>query len=63
MSETRGWRNKAACLDQDTELYFPVGSTGPALEQIARAKAVCAGCPVRVQCLEWALATNQDAGS
>jgi WhiB family redox-sensing transcriptional regulator len=29
---------------------------------VARAKAVCDGCDVRAACLEWSLATYQDAG-
>ncbi len=56
------WRKKAACLDEDPELFFPIGTTGRALEQIEEAKAVCAQCPVIQECLEWALDTNQDAG-
>jgi WhiB family transcriptional regulator, redox-sensing transcriptional regulator len=56
------WRDRAACLDKDPELFFPTGSTGRALEQAEQAKAVCAGCPVRTQCLDWALTTGQDAG-
>lgn len=56
------WRHSALCRDEDPELFFPVGNSGPALLQIAEAKAVCARCPVREQCLEWALATGQDAG-
>jgi WhiB family redox-sensing transcriptional regulator len=56
------WRQRAACLDEDPELFFPVGSTGPALEQLERAKQVCHGCKVIESCLDWALETNQDAG-
>ncbi|CAN5348062.1 WhiB family transcriptional regulator [soil metagenome] len=56
------WRNRSACLDEDPELFFPVGTTGPALEQTERAKAVCRACPVINECLEWALDSNQDAG-
>ena len=41
------WRSKAACLDKDPELFFPVGNTGPALLQIEEAKAICRTCPVR----------------
>jgi WhiB family transcriptional regulator, redox-sensing transcriptional regulator len=40
------WRHRAACLEEDPELFFPIGETGPAREQIAEAKAVCVGCPV-----------------
>ena len=56
------WRSNAACNDEDPELFFPVGSTGPALDQIAEAKKVCLRCEVREPCLEYAMATNQDAG-
>jgi WhiB family redox-sensing transcriptional regulator len=30
------WRDRGACLDEDGELFFPVGTTGPALLQIER---------------------------
>jgi WhiB family redox-sensing transcriptional regulator len=56
------WRRDASCQDTDPELFFPVGTTGQALVQIANAKAVCAQCPVSHQCLEFALSTNQDSG-
>lgn len=56
------WVQRARCKDEDPELFFPIGTTGPAAEQIERARAVCQGCPVRGECLEWALATGQDAG-
>jgi WhiB family transcriptional regulator, redox-sensing transcriptional regulator len=56
------WRDKAACLDIDPERFFPVGTTGRALEQIEEAKAVCRSCPVISQCLAWALETAQHDG-
>ena len=56
------WRHRAACLDEDPELFFPIGNTGPALQQIEDAKAVCRRCPVVDTCLTWALDTGQDAG-
>lgn len=59
---TMDWRDKAACLTVDPELFFPVGNTGPALDQIEKAKAVCGGCPVAENCLQYALETNQDSG-
>jgi WhiB family redox-sensing transcriptional regulator len=59
---TLQWIERAACLGHDPELFFPVGTTGPAIEQTARAKAVCAGCSVREDRRDWALNTSQDAG-
>ena len=38
------WRHRAACLDEDPELFFPIGNTGPALLQIEEAKQVCRRC-------------------
>jgi WhiB family transcriptional regulator, redox-sensing transcriptional regulator len=56
------WRDRAACRDEDPELFFPVGTTGPAIIQIAQAKAICRTCAVREPCLAWALASGQEAG-
>jgi WhiB family transcriptional regulator, redox-sensing transcriptional regulator len=56
------WRSDAACRRTDPDLFFPVGTTGPAIEQIDSAKAVCTDCVVRPECLEFALLTNQDCG-
>jgi WhiB family redox-sensing transcriptional regulator len=60
--ETDDWRDVAACRDTNPDLFFPVGTTGPAIEQIAQAKAVCGECPAQSACLEFALITNQDSG-
>jgi WhiB family transcriptional regulator, redox-sensing transcriptional regulator len=49
------WRDRAACRSEDSELFFPVGASGPVLLQIAEAKTVCRSCPVVPQCLEAAL--------
>ncbi|WP_419919770.1 WhiB family transcriptional regulator [Candidatus Poriferisocius sp.] len=56
------WRCDAACRDTDPDLFFPIGSTGLALEQIELAKSVCQACVARTDCLEFALTTNQDSG-
>jgi WhiB family redox-sensing transcriptional regulator len=51
------WRQDAACRGADLDLFFPISEedTGPA-------KAICASCPVREACLEWAIATHQEDG-
>jgi len=60
------WRHRAICRDEDPELFFPVGTSGPALLQIAEAKTVCRRCPVVSECLTWALESGRiepgDAG-
>jgi WhiB family redox-sensing transcriptional regulator len=56
------WVHRARCKDEDPELFFPIGTTGPAAVQIAAAKGVCMHCDVKSACLEWAMATGQDAG-
>lgn len=56
------WRHRAACRDEDPELFFPIGNTGPALLQIEEARAVCRRCEVVDACLAWAIESGQDAG-
>lgn len=51
------WRDAAACLDADPSLFFvELGGSG------ARAKAICAECPVTDECLDYALAMNVPYG-
>ena len=54
------WRERAACSGYKHALFFPVGDTATAA--IERAIAVCLGCAVIDDCLEYALETNQRAG-
>ena len=56
------WRLSAICKDSNAELFFPIGSTGHALEMIEAAKEVCTNCTVAEPCLQFALDTNQEAG-
>ncbi|MGW1007696.1 WhiB family transcriptional regulator [Streptomyces sp. NPDC002520] len=56
------WRHQASCREEDPELFFPIGNTGPALLQIEEAKAVCRRCPAQPACLEWALESGQGDG-
>ena len=53
-----GWRARAACGDADPELFFP----DRAGTDISAAQAICAGCPVRRECHEFAEATSQVYG-
>ncbi|MCQ9134268.1 MULTISPECIES: WhiB family transcriptional regulator [Streptomyces] len=56
------WREHAECRTEDPDLFFPIGTSGPALLQTEQAKAVCRRCPVREPCLEWAMETDQTLG-
>jgi WhiB family redox-sensing transcriptional regulator len=56
------WRHRAACQDEDPELFFPVSEVGPGATQAEQAKAVCVRCPVRAKCLEYALDNGLDHG-
>ena len=51
------WMVDAACADADPSLFF-VAHGKPASE----AKAICAGCPVREACLDYALQTKERHG-
>lgn len=67
---TTDWRTRAACLDEDPELFFPLGEehtsgmapTAPVQAQQDEAKAVCRRCPVVAECLAWAIESGQDFG-
>src|SRR6201994_1690222 len=61
-AERSDWWRSAACRDTDPELFFPVTQYGPGAGETERAKAVCQACPVRRQCLQYALATGQAHG-
>ncbi|WP_432040953.1 WhiB family transcriptional regulator [Streptomyces chartreusis] len=56
------WRAQSACQDEDPELFFPIGNTGPALLQIEEAKSVCRRCPVLETCGNWALESGEAHG-
>ena len=50
------WREAAGCAQTDPELFFPIGyKSGPDLLQIEQARAVCKVCPVKAECLDWAI--------
>jgi WhiB family transcriptional regulator, redox-sensing transcriptional regulator len=62
-SDSRGgWWSRAACLTSDPDLFFPVSSSGPALSQVRRAKAICARCEIRQPCFDYALESGPIQG-
>ena len=58
------WQLLGACRGKDTELFFhPEGERGPRrANREAAAKAVCATCPVLLQCRRHALAAREPYG-
>jgi WhiB family transcriptional regulator, redox-sensing transcriptional regulator len=56
------WRHRARCRDIDGDLFSPDGHSPIHNAQVEAAKAICAPCPVRPDCLEWALDTGQHHG-
>jgi|JI10StandDraft_1071094.scaffolds.fasta_scaffold33886_7 WhiB family redox-sensing transcriptional regulator len=56
------WRDRAACLQEDPEQFFPEGKDLQATLETNRAKTVCRGCAVVAACLKFALETDQDFG-
>lgn len=59
-----GWQDAAACRGEDIELFFgPDGERQPEREVRERkAKSICARCPVRGECLEYALGKPERYG-
>src|SRR6202012_5073521 len=55
MRVSTSWRDHAACRDADPDIFFPIGGSGPALDQIDEAKRICRTCPAQAPCLTWAL--------
>jgi len=55
--DAQGWQLQANCLGVDPDLFFP--ERGASTKE---AKAVCRGCVVREDCLEYALANGEKFG-
>jgi WhiB family redox-sensing transcriptional regulator len=51
------WRQRGACRGVDPDIFYP-----PSDEEAGPAKAICAQCPVREACLEYALANRERDG-
>lgn len=51
------WRELGACRGLEPSVFYPDEG-----DDAAEAKEICAGCSVRVACLEYALATREKSG-
>jgi WhiB family redox-sensing transcriptional regulator len=51
------WRDRAACIDTDQRMFFPAQG-----DANTRARQMCAGCPVRVPCLDYAVDNHEEFG-
>lgn len=52
------WDEEASCRSVDPEVFFPDRQE----DHATMAKAICRGCPVRMQCLQLALDARLDHG-
>ena len=51
------WMSSALCRERPPAMFFPSDGVG-----VQAAKQVCANCPVRAECLEYALANHIEHG-
>lgn len=59
------WSERALCSQIHADVFFPErddDDATPRAEKVSTAKAVCALCPVRAQCLQAALDSNERFG-
>ncbi|MDF1596683.1 MAG: WhiB family transcriptional regulator [Acidimicrobiia bacterium] len=55
------WRARASCRSHDPSLFFGGESTSTT-SSLQQARAICAGCPVKADCLDYALQTGPRYG-
>jgi WhiB family redox-sensing transcriptional regulator len=48
------------CKTNDPDLWFPIGTSGPAVAQAELAAQLCGPCPIRTACLQRALDLNAE---
>ena len=71
MTASPAWMDRAACLEHDPETWHPLMGQADVSKQ---ARIICNGrdgnrqrkaispCPVKAQCLAWALTNNETSG-
>jgi WhiB family redox-sensing transcriptional regulator len=56
------WQSQGACLHADPDVFFPISFGGASATQIRTARAICSGCPVRSECIDFALEHREIQG-
>ncbi len=60
-----GWQWRAACRGEEANVFFAPNHSESKEDKHARehrAKTICATCPVRIECLEYAVRTHEPHG-
>lgn len=59
LGELEDWEQRAECRNYPTSMFFPSDKgDGTDNSHVAKAKSICAVCPVQRQCLDYALANR-----
>jgi WhiB family transcriptional regulator, redox-sensing transcriptional regulator len=56
------WQSQGACLNADPDVFFPISVAGASATQIRTARAICAGCAVRSDCIDFAVENREIQG-
>lgn len=56
------WRDRAACVGEDPEIFFPLSDLMTPGAEASLARAICRRCPVIIDCRTWALDHGEDDG-
>ncbi len=59
------WQRMASCKGPHADLFYPPNTTERREEKANReadAKSICNDCPVKVECLDYAIAINETYG-
>jgi WhiB family redox-sensing transcriptional regulator len=56
-SQPLAWADFGSCTNADPDLFFPQPGA-----DTSYARSICRGCPVRIQCLDYALLSGQKHG-
>jgi WhiB family transcriptional regulator, redox-sensing transcriptional regulator len=60
MATKTWWKDQAACVGVDPELFFPPSGNGRT--QIKKAKTICESCPVKAECRAYADRSEERLG-